>query len=185
MASLKYFAPGLTSNKSETYLNPLIFSALMKHSVKKGFSFGLTSGVITTLGLIVGLDSGTHLKSVILGGIFVIAVADALSDSLGVHLSEEAENHHSQKEIWEATISTFMSKFVFALTFAIPVLFLELNTAIIINIVWGMSLIAIFSYYMAKQQKAKPMHVIMEHVVIAVAVIIITHYVGDLVAMLS
>jgi len=27
----------------------------MKHSLKTGFSFGLTSGIITTLGLMVGL----------------------------------------------------------------------------------------------------------------------------------
>ena len=35
-------------------------SGLMRESVKTGISFGLTSGVITTLGLMVGLHSGTH-----------------------------------------------------------------------------------------------------------------------------
>ena len=75
----------------------------MKHSIKKGFSFGLTSGVITTLGLIVGLHSGTHSKLVVIGGVLVIAVADALSDALGIHISEESENKHTQREIWEAT----------------------------------------------------------------------------------
>ena len=34
----------------------------MKHSVRTGLSFGLTSGVITTLGLMVGLHAGTHSK---------------------------------------------------------------------------------------------------------------------------
>lgn len=157
----------------------------MKLSIKKGFSFGLTSGVITTLGLIVGLHSGTHSQSVILGGIFVIAIADALSDALGIHISEESENKHTTKEIWESTIATFLSKLVVALTFIVPVLLLELYTAIVVSIIWGLSLIAIFSYQMASQQKTKPHRVISEHLIIAVIVIIATHYVGELVTVLG
>ena len=83
----------------------------MKSSIRKGFSFGLTSGIITTLGLIVGLNSGTHSTILVIGGICIIAIADGMSDALGIHVSEESENIHSTKEIWESTISTFISKF--------------------------------------------------------------------------
>ncbi len=154
----------------------------MNHPIKKGFSFGLTSGIITTLGLIVGLHSSTHSKLVIIGGVLVIAVADALSDALGIHISEESENKHSPREVWESTISTFLSKLIFALTFIIPIIFFKLSLAIIISIIWGLSLIGIFSYYIARQQKVKPFRVILEHVFIAVIVIIITHYIGDFIA---
>ncbi|OQA70777.1 MAG: VIT family protein [Parcubacteria group bacterium ADurb.Bin247] len=154
----------------------------MRLSIRKGFSFGLTSGIITTLGLIVGLHSGTHSNIVIIGGILVIAIADAMSDALGVHVSEESENKHSTKEIWESTVSTFLSKFVFALIFIIPVLFLQLSTAIIVCVIWGLSLITIFSYYIAKQQNVKPYSIILEHLIIAIMVIMITHYVGDWIA---
>ena len=154
----------------------------MKHSLTTGLSFGLTSGIITTLGLMVGLDSGTHSKIVVLGGIITIAIADAFSDALGIHISEESENKHVAKEIWESTIYTFLSKFIFASTFILPVLLFQLSTAIVISIVWGLSLIMVFSYYIAKQQKMKPYKAVMEHLVIAVLVIIITHYVGDFVA---
>ena len=54
----------------------------MEHSFRVGMSFGLTSGIITTLGLIVGLHSGTHSKLAVIGGILTIAMADALSDVL-------------------------------------------------------------------------------------------------------
>lgn len=151
----------------------------MKLSIKKGFSFGLTSGIITTLGLIVGLHSSTHSVIIVIGGIIVIAIADALSDSLGIHISEEYENKHTAKQIWESTITTFLSKFVFALTFIVPVLLFSLSTAIIISIFWGLLLIALFSFYMAKQQNIKPYRVILEHIIIALIVIIVTHYVGD------
>jgi hypothetical protein len=41
----------------------------MKDSLRTGISFGLTSAVITTLGLMVGLHSGTHSKIVQPAGI--------------------------------------------------------------------------------------------------------------------
>lgn len=154
----------------------------MKHSLKTGFSFGLTSGIITTLGLMVGLHSGTHSKIVVIGGILVIAIADALSDAMGIHISEESENKHSIREIWESTISTFLSKFVFALTFVIPILLFPLNTAIIISVIWGLSVITIFSWYIARGEGAKTYKVVSEHLFIAILVIIATHYVGKWVA---
>jgi VIT1/CCC1 family predicted Fe2+/Mn2+ transporter len=157
----------------------------MKHSLKTGFSFGLTSGIITTLGLMVGLHSGTHLKLVVVGGILTIAIADAFSDALGIHISEESENKHTPREIWESTISTFLSKFIFALTFIIPVLLFQLSMAVIISVFWGLSMITVFSWYMAKQQGVRPYKVISEHLFIAVLVITITHYVGGWVATLG
>lgn len=157
----------------------------MRLSIKKGFSFGLTSGIITTLGLIVGLHSGTHSRLVIMGGVLVIAVADALSDSLGIHVSQESDKKNSTKQVWESTLATFLSKFIFALLFIIPLLLLELNTAIIVSIIFGLFLISLFSYFLAKQEKVRPYKVILEHLIIASIVIIITHYIGDLVAVWS
>ncbi|MEM4263494.1 MAG: hypothetical protein QW666_01185, partial [Candidatus Woesearchaeota archaeon] len=61
----------------------------MKIQYRKGFGFGLTSGVITTLGLIVGLDASTQSRFAVLAGIFAIAISDACSDALGMHISEE------------------------------------------------------------------------------------------------
>ena len=150
----------------------------MRHSLKTGFSFGLTSGIITTLGLIVGLHSGTHSRIVIIGGIITIAIADAFSDSIGIHICEESEGKHNTREIWESTISTLLSKFTFSISFLLPILFLSLSTAIIISLIWGFSLIGIFSYYTAKLRKSKPWKSILEHLSIALLVIVITHYVG-------
>jgi VIT1/CCC1 family predicted Fe2+/Mn2+ transporter len=75
-----------------------------KHSIKVAFSFGMTSGIITTLGLIVGLHSGTHSQIVIIGGILTIAIADSFSDALGIHISEESQGQHTEKEVWESNI---------------------------------------------------------------------------------
>ncbi|MCZ7391908.1 MAG: VIT1/CCC1 transporter family protein [Candidatus Methanoperedens sp.] len=151
----------------------------MNHSLKIGFIFGLTSGIITTLGLIVGLDAGTHSRLAVIGGVLTIAIADAFSDALGIHISEEAESKHIQKEIWESTLSTFLAKFFFASTFLVPLLLFELSTAIIVSVAWGLSLLGILSFEIAREQKVKPWKVITEHLVIAAVVIVCTHYVGD------
>ena len=111
----------------------------MKRPEFKGISFGLVSAVITTIGIIISLDIGTKsLKAVILG-VIVIAFADGLSDSLGVHISEESEKR-SSKKIWKTTIYAFFSKFLFTLSFIIP-LFLG-DLAIPISIIYGLSLLA-------------------------------------------
>ena len=151
----------------------------MKHSLQVGFSFGITSGIITTSGLMVGLNSSTHSNLVVIGGILTIAIADAFSDALGIHISEESENRHTAKEVWTSTAATFLSKFIFALTFVIPVLLFELSTAIKISIIWGLSILCVLSYRIARQQKTNPWKVIAEHLVIALIVIVITHYLGD------
>lgn len=151
----------------------------MREALTTGISFGLTSGVITTLGLMVGLHSGTHSKLVVLGGILMIAIADAFSDALGIHVSEESENIHTRRHIWASTVSTFLSKFMFALTFVIPVVLFQLSIAILVSVFWGLSVLAILSYKIAMSQGTKPWRVIAEHLLIALAVIVITHFVGD------
>lgn len=150
----------------------------MKPSFKAGFGFGLTSGVITTLGTILGLYSTTNSKLAIIGGILSIAIADAFSDSLGIHISQEAEDHHPEKEVWESTASTFLGKLLFALTFIVPALFLPIKLMIIVSIIWGFFLLTSFNIYLAKSAGKNCYKTIAEHLIITVFVITTTYFVG-------
>ena len=151
----------------------------MKKSLKTGFCFGLTSGIITTLGLMVGLNSGTGSKLAVIGGILTIAVADAFSDALGIHISEEAENAHSTREVWESTIFTFASKFLVATTFIVPVLLFDLTMAVVVSLIWGFVVLGILSVFLAKEQEKKPWKVVAEHLLILVVVVVATDLVGS------
>jgi VIT1/CCC1 family predicted Fe2+/Mn2+ transporter len=153
----------------------------MRSTVWKGVGFGLTSGVITTLGVIVGLHSATQSRLAVLAGIAVLAVSDALSDAMGIHVSEEAETEHTTREIWETSLLTFLSKLLVSLTFIVPVSLLELYTSILTSAVWGMLLITVFSALMAKSQNQARYWVVAEHLLIACLVVVIAHYLGDLV----
>ena len=151
----------------------------MDHSLKIGIAFGLTSGIITTLGLMVGLHSGTHSRLVVIGGIVTIAVADAFSDALGIHMSEESEKIHTDREIWQSTLATFGAKFVCALSFMIPLLVLPLPFALWVSLIWGLSLLVLFSHLIAKSQGKSSLPAVAEHLTIACVVIALTHFLGE------
>ena len=104
---------------------------LKSDGARTGLFFGATSGVITTIGLIVGLNSGTRSIIAVLGGILVIAVADAMSDALSIHRAEESDPETDHGHVWAATIMTFVTKFVFSISFAVPLLLLPLGPAVI------------------------------------------------------
>ncbi len=146
---------------------------------RTGLFFGATSGVITTIGLITGLNAGTHSVTAVLGGIFVIAVADAMSDALGIHLAEEANPNATTHHIWSATISTFLNKFIFAISFAVPLLLLPLDQAVIASLLWGMLVIIVLSYFLARAQGVSPVLIVAEHLGIAILVVVFSHFIGE------
>ena len=96
-----------------------------------------------------------------------------------MHIAEESKNNGVVSEIWESTIATFVAKFLIALTFVAPVLLLPLEQAMTVSVIWGLTLLAVLSYVLARAQQIPAWKVIMEHVVIGVSVIAVTHYVGD------
>lgn len=157
---------------------------MLSSSIKTGLSFGLTSGIITTLGLLVGLAAGTASRLAVLGGILTIALADAFSDALGIHISEEAENNHTHGEVWQSTLTTFFAKFFFAMTFAIPVFLFDLKTAAIISVIWGFVILTIANFFIARSGKIAPWKVISEHLLIAATVVVATYFLGNQIARL-
>lgn len=145
---------------------------------RTGLFFGATSGVITTIGLITGLNAGTGSMAAVLGGILVIAVADAMSDALGIHLAEEADPATTTQHVWSATLSTFLTKFIFSVSFAVPLLLLPLQQAVVVSVLWGMLVIAVLSYFLGRSQEESSLAIIVEHLGIAIAVVVLSHLIG-------
>ena len=158
----------------------------MKKSYKAGISFGLVSGVLTTLGLLIGLGVSTQSKAAVIGGVLTIAIADALSDSFGVHLSQEFSGSN-KKDVWEATFSTFMSKFLIAISFLIPVLIFDLKTSVLIGVLWGLFLIGSLSVVVSKANgggkdgKKEVLGVISEHLILFLITVSFSYLVGYLI----
>ncbi|WP_028950724.1 membrane protein [Sulfurihydrogenibium subterraneum] len=157
----------------------------MKLAIFKGFGFGLTSGVITTLGMIIGLYATTESKFVVISGILSIAIADSVSDALGIHLSEESDTTKSSKHIWIATLSTFLSKFIITVSFILPILLFNLNIAILISIIWGIFLVSIYSFKIAIERSENPYKAIFEHILIMSIVLTIVYFTGKTLSMIE
>jgi VIT1/CCC1 family predicted Fe2+/Mn2+ transporter len=151
---------------------------LKNKGARTGVFFGATSGVITTIGLIAGLYAGTNSVVAVLGGILVIAVADAMSDAMGIHLAQEADPESSDQHIWAATFWTFITKLVVALTFALPLIWLPLQAAVALAVGWGFLVITGLSTYLARVQQAPVLHVVTEHLAIAILVVAVSHFIG-------
>ena len=146
-----------------------------------GISFGMTSGVITTLGLMVGLRSGTGSKLAVIGGIATIAVADAFSDALGIHMAEETRGSRV-RHIWAVTLSTFATKLIVAVSFAAPVLLLDLSAAVWVAVGWGLVLLTVLSWVIARANRSRVLLVVGEHLAIATVVIVAAEFLGRWVA---
>jgi len=154
----------------------------MKNPLKVGLGFGLTSGVITTLGMIIGLNAATQSKTAVIGGILTVALADAFSDALGIHITEESTSSKNKFYLWQATLSTFAFKMLFALSFVLPFLFLDYHIAITASIVWAGLVIGVFSFIIAKGRGEKPQEVIFEHLLVSFLVVVATQFMGGLIA---
>lgn len=149
----------------------------MKSSIKKGFGFGLTSGVITTLGMMIGLNQVTHSSLAVLAGVAVIAITDALSDSTAIFMADET-SAHEEGSIWQESISLLVSKLFVGVSFAIPVLLLSLNVAVVVSTIYGVILLLGMSFFIAKNDKHPIGKLILSHLSVAILVVIISAVVG-------
>lgn len=110
--------------------------------------FGITDSLVSTVGLLSGIDvSGNSRQIIILTGI-VYAFVEAFSMAVGSFLSEEsAEEYESQQEVSDG--KPFVAGFIMFLSFIlasfipiVPYLLFTLSSAIWLSI--GFSLVALF-----------------------------------------
>ncbi len=142
------------------------------------FSFGATSAIITCLAFIISLGKISNAKYPIIGSLLVIAIADNISDSLGIHIYQESDAKRSEV-VRISTFLNFLTRFFVIFIFILFVLFLPLLYASILSILWGFSLLVILSYYISRERKVNPYKAITEHVLIAVVVVIASNFLSE------
>lgn len=142
------------------------------------FVFGSTTAIITNLGLIMALYHTANPKLNMIGSILAVALADNISDSLGIHIHEETE-HLKTSEVWISTITNFSARLLVSLIFVLALSLLPLFSAAILLTVFGMVLLSVISYFVAVRRKRNPYHALIEHLSIATFVIAASHFVGQ------
>ena len=115
----------------------------------------------------------------IIGGILVVALADNISDSFGIHIYQESECLN-EREVWFSTLTNFLTRFFVSLTFIFLVAVLPIKLAVAYSVAWGLTLLTVMSYTIAKKRGIGPYPVILEHLSIAAIVIIASSFLGKL-----
>ena len=144
------------------------------------FSFGATSSTVTSLGIIFGLLTSSNPKASVIGALLVIAVADNIADSLGIHIYREstATNKENTRMF---TISNFITRFGITLTFVVLFVFLPTDYAAISCTAIGFAILVFLSYLIGVQHKTNTLREIGIHLGIAIPVIVISHFLGQLI----
>jgi len=157
--------------------------AALRSALRKteNYVLGSTAAICTDAGLIVGLGSGHVDKGPIVGSLLTIALADNISDSLGIHLYREGEGVGARQSAL-ATVLNFLSRLVISLTFIAIVLLLPTSRAIIVAVVWALVLLTVISYFITRVTHKNSVVEIAKHVSIAVVVIAVSRGVGLLIA---
>ena len=144
------------------------------------FSFGATSSTVTSLGIVFGLLTSGNPRASVIGSLLVIALADNIADSLGIHIYRESTA--TKKENTRMfTISNFITRFGITLTFVVLFAFLPLDYAAAFCTIIGLGILVFLSYLIGVQRKTSILKEITIHLGIAVPVIVISHFLGQLI----
>jgi vacuolar iron transporter family protein len=158
-------------------------ASMVKAEFKKlsNYIFGSAAAIVTNISIIVGLGAAEAGKMPIIGALLTIALADNISDSLGIHMYKESEGYEEKMSLL-ATALSFLARLVVSLSFVAIVLVFSVSQAIPIAIVWGLLLLTLISYLITKSRnRGSCIHEIGKHLLVAVIVIALSRYVGDLI----
>lgn len=147
------------------------------------FSFGISSAVLTTLGVIVGLNSATASLLAVIGGIIAVAISDSLSDSIGMYAAKKAERGVSPAVAFKSALNVFLGKFIFTLSFLVPFAVFPISWAIYAGIFWGLILLTFVNLQIAFLHEENVAKSVVKNIFIAIAVIIVSYFAGRGVAL--
>lgn len=142
------------------------------------YSLGSTSAIITSMAIIAGLGQSDSLKTITIAGLLTFAIADNISDALGIHIYKESEGA-SKKATIKATFGNFFTRFIVVLSFILIVMLFNSSTAITISCIWGVGLISFISYKIALIKKSNPVKEILWHLLVSVGVILGSALIGS------
>ena len=160
-----------------------IFAKIYEHFGK--MSYGISSAVLTTLGIMVGLDSSTQSKVAVVAGITAIAVSDSMSDAMGIYTAKKAERGTTESAAMKNAISVYLTKLAFTLSFLVPFIFLPIQSAIFVSLVWGLMLLSFVSAQIAFVQEESIPKSVGKNLLMATVIIVLAYVFGQVIAFFS
>lgn len=150
---------------------------MLKDHGKQGISFGVMDGIITVLGVIMGLFSTADKKIIVLGAL-AAGIADAFANAAGIHVSQETRKNHSHEIVIKETIYCFIATVVVMLSLIWPYLFFTLGTSTIIAFIVGVVWLISLGSFVAKISGRSRKRLVAEYIAIGFVISAITYLIG-------
>jgi predicted membrane protein (TIGR00267 family) len=172
----------------------------MKGSVKEvlpgfqGIAFGLMDGLITMLGIIMGISTATgDAKLVITAGI-IGGIANGFANSIGLYASELAERGqqiqdkkrgkqthiHTMKEIWIASGLAFVSSIVALILPIVPFMLFPIQQSMIVAFVISSLLLFFLGYEVGRISEEDGLGMGIKYVLAGLFGAVVCFMIGDL-----
>jgi VIT1/CCC1 family predicted Fe2+/Mn2+ transporter len=140
------------------------------------FSFGAVSAVTSSLALLIGLNSLAVSKVGIIGALLVIAFADNIADSLGLHIYSESKfKGHTRLH----TITNYLTRAGVTLIPVAFVVLLPMQYAIAASIILGLAIVGVLSYFIAKSHGRDTGRSVAEHLLVTILVLVASQLIGS------
>jgi hypothetical protein len=136
-------------------------------------SFGGTAAIVTSMALITGLNAVGTGRSILITSLLIAALADNITDSLSIHIYQESELLDEQ-DAFIGTLSNFFTRFIGSLSFVLIVVVFPPEVVVLGSIVWGMLLLSVLSFLLARERNVGVISEIFKHLTVAAAVLVIS-----------
>jgi len=133
-------------------------------------SFGATSAIVTSMGLIIGFGAAGISKPTIIAGLLIVGLADNVTDSLSIHIYQESERLE-QRAAFRATIGNFATRLIISLSFVVLVFSFSGTNTLRACLLWGVVLLASLTWLVARSRNANVPTEILKHLAVAAVVI--------------
>jgi len=143
-------------------------------------SFGGASAIVTSLGLIVGAAAAQTSRAALLEALLIVALADNLTDALGIHIYQESEKLEAQ-HAFAATIGNFATRLATCGTFLLLLTALPDSYTVSGSVAWGLSLLGGLTWLVARDRGANPITEVGKHLAIALLVIAMSVGIGAII----
>jgi predicted membrane protein (TIGR00267 family) len=156
----------------------------------QGVAFGTMDGLITILGVVIGIASATESSGAVLIAGLVAGLANAFGNSFGFYASELAEraehiqeNQHlsSMTETRRSTILAFTHSLASTLVIVTPFAVLSLSSAMIVSLILALGLLFVLGTLVGKFSHASPWRFGIRYVILGVAGAALSFLVGQVV----
>jgi predicted membrane protein (TIGR00267 family) len=148
--------------------------------------FGMEDGLVSTLGVVTGIASGTeNSKVVILSGVILVLV-EALSMAAGTYLSNKAEvDQEALENFHDGHIHPILGALVMGITYIFggavplaPYLFIPISSALPISMVSTVVVLFGVGYFKGKATKTPPIRAGLEMITVSLSAALLGYLIG-------